>query len=40
VWSDLVMRCVRMLPEQRPQGMGEVIGGLEAAQCAVGLPSA
>jgi eukaryotic-like serine/threonine-protein kinase len=28
-WSDLVMKCVRMLPEQRVQGMGEVIGGLE-----------
>ncbi len=28
-WSDLVMRCVRMLPGERPQGMGEVIAGLE-----------
>ena len=29
-WSDLVMRCVRMLPGERPAGMAEVLAGLEA----------
>ena len=28
-WSDLVMRCVRMLPHERPQGMAEVLTALE-----------
>jgi serine/threonine-protein kinase len=28
-WSDLVMHCVRLLPEERPRGMGEVMGRLE-----------
>jgi eukaryotic-like serine/threonine-protein kinase len=31
-WSDLVMRCVRMLPGERPAGMAEVLEDLEALQ--------